>query len=80
MPTVAESGWPGYEAGAWYGFVVPKGTPADVTERLRAATVAAINTQRVRDRLQNEGAEPIGSTPREFAAMMRRNRSAGPRC
>jgi tripartite-type tricarboxylate transporter receptor subunit TctC len=70
VPTVAESGWPGYEAGAWYGFVVPKGTPEGVTERLRAATVAAITTQRVRDRLQNEGAEPIGSTLREFAAMM----------
>ena len=70
VPTVAESGWPGYEAGAWYGFVVPKGTPADIIEKLRSATVAAINTQKVRDRLQNEGAEPIGSTPKEFADMM----------
>lgn len=70
VPTVAESGWPGYEAGAWYGFVVPKGTPSDVIEKLRNATVAAINTQKVRDRLQNEGAEPIGSSPREFADMM----------
>jgi tripartite-type tricarboxylate transporter receptor subunit TctC len=70
VPTVGESGWPGYEAGAWYGFVVPRGTPADVVEKLRAATVAAINTQKVRDRLQNEGAEPIGSSPKEFAGMM----------
>jgi tripartite-type tricarboxylate transporter receptor subunit TctC len=71
LPTVAENGFPGYEAGAWYGFVVPKGTPADVSERLRAATVAAINTQRVRDRLLNEGAEPIGSSAGDFAEMMR---------
>ena len=71
VPTVAESGWQGYEAGAWYGFVVPKGTPSDVSERLRAATVSAITTQRVRDRLQNDGAEPIGSTPQEFSEMMR---------
>ena len=46
LPTVAEGGYAGYEAGAWYGFVVPKGTPADAAERLRAATIAAINTQR----------------------------------
>jgi tripartite-type tricarboxylate transporter receptor subunit TctC len=50
--------------------VVPRRTPADVVEKLRAATVAAINTQKVRDRLQNEGAEPIGSSPKEFAGMM----------
>ena len=70
VPTVVESGWPNYEAGAWYGFVVPKGAPAEIIEKLRGATVAAINTQKVRDRLQNEGAEPIGSTPKEFADMM----------
>jgi tripartite-type tricarboxylate transporter receptor subunit TctC len=72
VPTVAESGWPGYEAGAWYGFVVPKGTPAAAVEALRIATVAAINSPKVRDRLQNEGAEPIGSTPRDFADMMQK--------
>jgi tripartite-type tricarboxylate transporter receptor subunit TctC len=71
VPTVAESGWPSYEAGAWYGFVVPKSAPADVVEALRKATVAAINTPKVRDRLLNDGAEPIGSTPAEFAGMMR---------
>jgi tripartite-type tricarboxylate transporter receptor subunit TctC len=71
VPTVSESGLPGYEAGAWYGFVVPKGTPVAAAEKLRAATIAAISTQRVRDRLQNEGAEPIGSTPQEFSEMMR---------
>ncbi len=70
VSTVAENGWPGYEAGAWYGFVVPKGTPAHAIETLRNATVAAINSPKVRDRLQNEGAEPIGSTPRDFADMM----------
>ena len=70
MPTVAESGWSSYEAGAWYGFVVPKGTPAGVVDTLRKATVAAINTPKVRERFANEGAEPIGSTPRDFADMM----------
>ena len=70
VPTVAESGWSSYEAGAWYGFVVPKGTPAGVVDTLRKATVAAINTPKVRERFANEGAEPIGSTPRDFADMM----------
>ena len=70
VPTVAESGWSSYEAGAWYGFVVPKGTPAGVVDTLRKATVAAINPPKGRERFANEGAEPIGSTPRDFADMM----------
>lgn len=70
VPSVAESGWPNYEATAWYGFVVPKGTPKEVAARLRNATVETINSALIRERLQNEGAEPIGNTPEEFAAMM----------
>jgi tripartite-type tricarboxylate transporter receptor subunit TctC len=71
VPSVAESGWPTYEAAAWYGFVVPKGTPKAVTEKIREATVAAIKGGVVKERLDNEGAEPIGDTPEEFAAMMK---------
>ena len=70
VPSVAESGWPDYEATAWYGFVVPKGTPKDVAAKLRQATVETINSPIIRERLQNEGAEPIGNKPEEFAAMM----------
>jgi tripartite-type tricarboxylate transporter receptor subunit TctC len=70
VPSVAESGWPNYEATAWYGFVVPKGTPKEVAVRLRNATVETINSALIRERLQNEGAEPIGNAPEEFAAMM----------
>lgn len=70
VPSVAESGWASYEATAWYGFVVPKGTPKDVAAKLRTATVEAINDATIRERLKNEGAEPIGNTPAEFAAMM----------
>jgi len=71
IPSIAESGWPSYEAAAWYGFVVPKGTPKAVTEKIRQATVASIKEGVVKDRLENEGAEPIGNTPEEFAAMMK---------
>jgi len=70
-PAFAELGLPDYESGAWYGFVVPKGTPASVIERLRAATVTAINTDLIKARFANEGAVPLGLPPAEFANMMR---------
>jgi tripartite-type tricarboxylate transporter receptor subunit TctC len=72
IPTVAESGWPEYSAAAWYGFVVPKGTPVAIVTMLRDATVKAINSPALRERLAAEGAEPIGNEPGEFAAMMER--------
>jgi tripartite-type tricarboxylate transporter receptor subunit TctC len=72
IPTVAESGWPDYSAAAWYGFVVPKGTPPAVVTKLRDATIKAINNPTLRERLATEGAEPIGNEPGEFAAMMER--------
>jgi tripartite-type tricarboxylate transporter receptor subunit TctC len=70
VPTIAESGWPDYEAAAWYGFVVPKGTPPEVIAKLREATLEAIKGERVRASLEVEGAEPVGNTPEEFAAFM----------
>jgi tripartite-type tricarboxylate transporter receptor subunit TctC len=71
VPTIAESGYPDYEASAWYGFVVPKGTPPAIVDTLRKATVEAINSPLVKERLDNEGAEPIGNTGEEFAAYMK---------
>jgi tripartite-type tricarboxylate transporter receptor subunit TctC len=71
VPSISESGWPAYEATAWYGFVVPKGTPKEITAKLREATIQTITKGVVRDRLEAEGAEPIGNTPEEFAAMMK---------
>jgi len=70
VPTLDEAGAKGYETGAWYGFVVPKGTPAPIIETLRKATIEAINSDLVRSRFANEGAVPIGSTPEEFRKMM----------
>jgi tripartite-type tricarboxylate transporter receptor subunit TctC len=71
LPTIAESGWPSYQAAAWYGFAVPKGTPPEIIKTLRDATVAAINSPEVVPRLATEGAEPVGNTPEEFAAFMK---------
>jgi tripartite-type tricarboxylate transporter receptor subunit TctC len=70
VPTIAESGWADYNTGAWYGFVVPKGTPAEVTAKLREATVESLKGERVRASLEIEGAEPVGNTPEEFATFM----------
>jgi len=63
VPTIAESGVENYEATAWYGFVVPKGTPKDIVAKLRDATIETITKGVVRERLEAEGAEPIGNTP-----------------
>jgi len=71
IPTVAESGWPTYESTAWYGFAAPKGTPQAIIDKLRQATVETISTGIVRERLEAEGAQPIGDTPEAFLAMMR---------
>ncbi|MDT2023171.1 tripartite tricarboxylate transporter substrate binding protein [Methylocella sp. CPCC 101449] len=70
VPTLAESGIKNYETGAWYGFVVPKGTPPEVVAKLRTASVDAINSPLIRERFANEGAEPIGSTAEDFRKMM----------
>ncbi|MDH7793972.1 MULTISPECIES: tripartite tricarboxylate transporter substrate binding protein [unclassified Beijerinckia] len=70
VPTLAESGVKDYSTGAWYGFVVPKGTPQPVIDKLRSASVEAINSPLIRERFANEGAEPIGSTAEDFLKMM----------
>ena len=70
VPTIAESGWPDYEAAAWYGFAVPKGSPPEIVAKLREATVEAIKSPRVQASLDIEGAETVGNTPEEFAAFM----------
>jgi tripartite-type tricarboxylate transporter receptor subunit TctC len=70
VPTIAESGYPDYEASAWYGIVVPKGTPPAIVAALKKATAAAINTPQIKDRLSKEGANPVGNEPAEFGAFM----------
>jgi tripartite-type tricarboxylate transporter receptor subunit TctC len=67
LPTVAESGLPGYAVDAWFGVFAPAGTPKPVVDRLNAETVAAMKLPDVRERLASQGAEPLTSTPGEFA-------------
>jgi tripartite-type tricarboxylate transporter receptor subunit TctC len=67
IPTVAESGVPGFDAVLRYGLVAPAGTPRAIIERLNMALRMALESKEVRNRLAIEGAEPLPSTPEEYA-------------
>jgi len=71
IPPIAEAGVPGYEATQWYGLVAPAGTPADILARVHAEATAALKTKEMQDKLAGDGAEPVGTTPAEFAAHIR---------
>ncbi|HEY4374448.1 MAG TPA: tripartite tricarboxylate transporter substrate binding protein [Burkholderiales bacterium] len=66
LPTIAESGYPGFSADAWSGLFAPKGTPKPVLDKLALETQKILKTPEVRKRLGELGAEPIGSSPAEF--------------
>jgi tripartite-type tricarboxylate transporter receptor subunit TctC len=68
VPPIAEAGVPNYEATQWYGLVAPAGTPPDIIVRLHAEATQALKTQDMKDKLASDGAEPVGTTPAEFAA------------
>jgi tripartite-type tricarboxylate transporter receptor subunit TctC len=71
LPTVADSGVPGYEVTSWNGILAPAGTPPAIVDRLHRAIVGATMQPEVRARLVDEGAEVIGSTPQAFADHIR---------
>ncbi len=68
VPTVAESGVPGYEATQWYGILAPAATPRELVLRLNAEIVRALRQPAVRERLAADGTVPVGNTPEEFGA------------
>ncbi len=72
VPTVAESGYRGFEADQWYGLVAPAGTPADVVARLNAEVNRALALPDVAQQLAVEGAEPMPSTPKAFGDLIAR--------
>jgi tripartite-type tricarboxylate transporter receptor subunit TctC len=73
VPTVAESGLPGFEAVLRYGVLAPAGTPRPIVERLNKILVDAIASADVRARIPNEGGDPISSSPEEYAADIERD-------
>jgi tripartite-type tricarboxylate transporter receptor subunit TctC len=72
LPTMAESGFPGFEAVPWFGLVAPAGTPKDVLEKLHGEIVKTLAMQEVRRKFDELGLEPVGNTPAEFTAMIRK--------
>ncbi|HYC44396.1 MAG TPA: tripartite tricarboxylate transporter substrate binding protein [Burkholderiales bacterium] len=70
MPTVAESGLPGFEAHQWYGILVPTGTPEGIIARLNSELVQVVNAPDLKSRLLSDASIPIGSTPAEFGAYL----------
>jgi tripartite-type tricarboxylate transporter receptor subunit TctC len=71
VPTVAESGVPGYEINNWYGIFVPANTPLDIIQRLNAETIKILKKPDVHAKLIAAGLEPIWSTPKEFSDYVR---------
>ncbi|HTG96152.1 MAG TPA: tripartite tricarboxylate transporter substrate binding protein [Burkholderiales bacterium] len=71
VPTVSESGYPGFDASLWLAIMAPAGTPQPVIDRLHKEVVAAVADKATAESLDKNGAEPITSTPAELAAMIR---------
>jgi tripartite-type tricarboxylate transporter receptor subunit TctC len=66
IPTIAESGVPGYEARNWYGMLAPAGTPARIITQLNGKIVEILNSPDVEKVIKKQGADPEGSTPQAF--------------
>ena len=71
VPTVAESGIPGYSATGWYGLFAPAGTPRELVRRISAEVARAYTNPQARERLAQIGMDPVGSTPEEFVSFLR---------
>ena len=71
IPTVAESGYPGFDASLWLALMAPAGTPAAVIERLNKEVIAAVSARDTAETLDKNGAEPLTSTPAELAAIIK---------
>jgi tripartite-type tricarboxylate transporter receptor subunit TctC len=67
VPTLAEAGMAGYDAGIWIGLLAPVGTPPAIIEKLSGAANDALNTEAVRTALKRQGTDPLGGTPKQFA-------------
>src|SRR5262245_12708931 len=71
IPTIAETGVPGYEVVQWYGILAPAATPRDIIAKLHTATVRVLKDPAMHAHFIADGGEPVGGTPEEFAAIIR---------
>jgi tripartite-type tricarboxylate transporter receptor subunit TctC len=68
VPTIAEAGLQGFEASSWFGVLAPAGTPKDIVDKLSQTIGKALATPEMKERLANQGADAVGSSPEQFAA------------
>jgi tripartite-type tricarboxylate transporter receptor subunit TctC len=71
MPTIAESGLPGYEMATWYGLVAPANLPIDIRNRLNKELQGILADPKFKDKLIAQGADPMPGTPEQFTAMLK---------
>jgi tripartite-type tricarboxylate transporter receptor subunit TctC len=71
LPTIAESGLPGFDISTWFGVFAPAGTPKEALDRLHAEFTKALAAPEVREKMTALGAEPVGNTPEQFAAYIK---------
>ena len=71
VPTINESGYKGFDAATWFGLLAPAGTPKDVIAKLNAEFNKALKVPELNKRLSDEGADPAGGTPEQFAALIK---------
>jgi tripartite-type tricarboxylate transporter receptor subunit TctC len=72
VPTVAESGLPGYEVILWHGLIGPKGLPRPIVERVNGEVTKALKLKETAEQLQSDGVAPAGGTPEQFAAQIKK--------
>ena len=71
LPTVAELGYPDFEASSWFGLLGPAGMPREIAMKIQAEVVRVLKIPEIREKLIQQGVDPVGSTPDEFAAYIR---------
>jgi tripartite-type tricarboxylate transporter receptor subunit TctC len=71
LPTIAESGYPGFDAGSWFGLVGPAGLPREIALKIQGEVARILKEPAMREKFVQQGADPVGSTPEEFGQYMR---------
>jgi tripartite-type tricarboxylate transporter receptor subunit TctC len=72
VPTVAESGVPGYDVVLWHGLIGPKGLPRAIVDRINGEVTKSLKLKETAEQLQNDGVSPAGGTPEQFAAQIKK--------
>ena len=71
VPTIAESGYPGFDASSWFGLVGPAGLPPEIAQKVAGEVAKILAVPAMREKFIQQGSDPVGSTPEEFGAYMR---------